>query len=119
VVVYFIVGASLGVSLTMAFYRQDITLARPQLDVKNTGTSPMLVRLGETGGVVVQPGGEVGFRPSLGQVLTVFSGQDESAKSKAFQLGAGASPVRIRAEINADNPDKIEASYIFASDWTK
>jgi hypothetical protein len=34
-------------------------------------------------------------------------------------ISAGASPVRIRAEINGDNPHKIEARYIFASDWTK
>jgi hypothetical protein len=114
-----VIGAGLGVSLTMMVYRQDIILAQPQLDVKNTGSAPMLVRLGDTGSVVVQPGGEAGFRVAPGQVLTVFSGKDESAKSKAFHLGAGASPVRIRAEINADNPEKIEASYVFASDWTK
>ena len=119
-VVCLAIGAGLGVSLTMMLYRQDITLARPQLDVKNTGAAPMLVRLvGAPGGVVVEPGGEVGLRVALGQVLTVYSGKDASAKSKSFQLGAGASPVRIRAEVNADNPEKIEAHYVFASDWTK
>ena len=112
----FVLGAVLGPMM------MPTTIPRPQLDVKNTGSAPMLVRLdrlGDKGRYLLQPGGEGGFRVLPGDVLTVFSGQDESAKSKAFQLGMEGDTLLIKAEINADNPEKIGARYTFASDWTR
>lgn len=112
----FFLGADLGPRLMVT------TIPRPGLDVKNTGSAPMLVRLdrlGDKGRYLLQPGGEGGFRVLPGDVLTVFSGQDESAQAKAFQLGMEGDTLRIKAEINADNPEKVEARYTFASDWTR
>jgi len=98
------------------------TIPRPQLDMKNMGSTPMLVRLerlGDKGRYLLQPGGEGSFRVHPGDVLTVFGGQDESAKSNAFQLGMAGDTLRLKAEFNADNPEKIEARYLFASDWAR
>src|SRR5579885_1260737 len=112
----FVLGAVLG-PMMMA-----TTISRPQLDVKNTGSAPMLVRLdrlGDKGRVLLEPGGDTAFRVLPGDVLTVFSGHDESAKSKAFQLGMDGDTLRLKTEINADNADRVEARYTFASDWTR
>jgi len=112
----FILGAVLGPMMIAT------TIPRPQLDVKNTGQSPMTVRLerlGDKGRYLLQPGREGGFRVLPGDVLTIISSQNESAKSKRFQLGMRGDTILIKAEINADHPEKVEASYLFASEWTR
>ena len=112
----FVLGTVLGPKMMAT------TIPRPQLDVKNTGSAPMLVRLhrlGDKGRVLLEPGGGTAFRVLPGDVLTIFSGPDESAKSKAFRLGMEGDTLLIKAEINADNPEKVEARYNFASDWTR
>ncbi len=112
----FVLGAVLGPKMMAT------TVPRPQLGVKNTGSAPMLVRLdrlGDKGRLLLQPGDEGGFRVLPGDVLTVFSGQDETAKAKAFQLGTEGDTILVKAEINADNPEKVEARYLFGSDWKR
>jgi hypothetical protein len=111
--VFFLIPAGLQVYLALPMG------ARPQLDVKNVCANPTLLRH-DSGELIVSPGGTGHFRYSPGDSLTIFAGGTDAGKSKSITLpsadgagqqrGPGNSP-RISAEVNADNPDKIEIQF--------
>lgn len=79
--------------------------ARPQLHVKNTGTTAVLLRLGKER-VVDQPGEDWGFRFAPGDSLEIFAGTTESGQSKRVTL-QGEPYQKVQAEVSTDKNGQI------------
>jgi len=92
-----------GVAFIMLFRNTS----RPQLDVTNTGSTPVSARHGSDE-FVVQPAQTWSLRYSAGDSLTLS--EDVASKSKTVVLdregrGIGMRPVKFKAEVNADGKE--------------
>lgn len=91
--------------------------SRPQLDVRNIGSNPVLLRH-RGNDLVIRPGDVGALRYTPGDTLTIFTGETETSTSKTVQLekrgphqGAPAAPPRVAAEVNADDGANIAFQY--------
>jgi hypothetical protein len=88
-------------------------VAKPQLDVTNQGQTPITVSFNddESNTFALPPAKKASTRMFPGDRFSVHAGS-KNEKSKTFQLGIRDSPLRITAEVNADNPDEMTARYV-------
>ena len=91
--------------------------SRAQLDVRNTGSNPVMLRH-RGNDLVVRPGEVGSLRFSPGDTLTIFAGEDETLESKSVQLeargthqGSPAASSRRAADVNAVDGSKIIFRY--------
>jgi hypothetical protein len=115
--VFLIVFVVLAVSGVAGLLLNRANVSRPQLDVRNIGSNPVLLR--HRGNDIVIRAGDVGaLRFSPGDTLTIFAGETETSTSKTVQLekrgpheGVPAAPPRVAAEVNADDGASIAFRY--------
>jgi hypothetical protein len=115
--VFLIVFVVLAVGSVAALMLNRANASRPQLDVRNIGSNPVLLRH-RGNEIVVRPGEAGALRFSPGDTLTIFAGETGTSTSKSIQLekrvphqGAPASPPRLAAEVNADDEANIAFRY--------
>jgi len=110
-VVFLILFAVMVVGLALTIRNRS----KPQLDLRNVGTKPVLVRSGGES-VIVGPGREYHARFSGGETLQIFAGEKDSAPSRSVTLEKRGpltgSPPRVAAEVNADDGGKIVFRYV-------
>jgi hypothetical protein len=115
--VLLIVFVILAVCSIAALLLNRANASRPQLDIRNTGSNPVLLRH-RGNDLVVRPGDGGSLRFSPGDTLTIFAGETESSKSKSVQLekhgshqGAPAASPRVAAEVHADDGENVVFRY--------
>lgn len=112
---FFIILAVCSVATRLLINRAYAS--RPQLDVRNVGSDPVLLRH-RGNDLVVRPGAVGALRFSPGDTLTIFAGENETSESKSVQLeelgpqqDAPAASSRVAVEVNAEDGANIIFRY--------
>ena len=113
--IFFVILAVCSVATRLLINRANTS--RPQLEVRNIGSNPVLLRH-EGNDFVVRPGAVGALRYSPGDTLTIFAGETDTSKAKSVQLekrgppqGAPSTPSRVAADVNAEDEENIVFQY--------
>jgi hypothetical protein len=101
-----------GIVLTVVMKQR--WASRPQLDLRNAGKTPVLVRMGDED-LVVRPEETSHWRFSEGDSIRIFSDVRETSRSKSFTLekrGAlQGDPPLVAAELSVNEQGSITLRY--------